>query len=128
MTSGIVDIHSASENHALPTCTCTETHVRSKRLAFVKVDTQGDRIAAETIASGIKDVTRGLWVLHDYLVSEDEPDAAALVTVLRDRLQCEVEALDVLLAIEVMVEVEEKQEEEAAEPNLSLRLAPEASA
>jgi hypothetical protein len=105
-------------------CTCSETHVRSKRLAFLKVDTSADQVAAEAIASGIKDVARGLWVLHDYLVSEDEPDAAGLVVVLRDRLQCEVEALDVLLDMEVMVEVT-GAEEPAGEPNLSLRLAPE---
>jgi hypothetical protein len=106
-------------------CTCGETHVRSQRLAFLKVGTAADRIAAETIASGIKDVARGLWVLHDHLVQEDEPDAAALVTVLRDRLECEVEALDALLAMEVMVEAAE-EEETAGKPNLLLRLAPEA--
>ena len=106
-------------------CARTETHVRSRRLAFLKVDTSGDQVAAEAIASGIKDVARGLWVLHDYLVSEDESDAAALVTVLRDRLECEVEALDALLAMEVMVEAAE-EEEPAGAPNLSLRLAPEA--
>ena len=108
----------------LTACTRGETHVRSQRLAFLKVDTSADRIAAETIAGGIKDVARGLWVLHDYLVQEDEPDAAALVTVLRDRLECEVEALDVLLAMEVMVE-DTGAEEPAGAPNLSLRLAPE---
>jgi hypothetical protein len=104
--------------------TCGDTPVRSRRLAFLKVDTSGDRVAAEAIASGIKDVARGIWVLHDHLVQEDEPDAAALVTVLRDRLECEVEALDVLLAMEVMVE-DTGAEEPAGELNLSLRLAPE---
>src|SRR5687767_10458164 len=48
---------------ALPQpCPCRETHVRSKRLAFLKVDTSADQVAAEAIASGIKDVARGLWV------------------------------------------------------------------
>jgi hypothetical protein len=108
-------------------CTCAETHVRSRRLAFLKVDTSGDQVAAEVIVSGIKDVARGLWVLHDYLVQEDEPDAAALVTVLRDRLECEVEGLDALLAMEVMVKAAE-EEEPAGAPHLSLRLAPAAEA
>jgi hypothetical protein len=109
------------------TYTCGDTPVRSRRLAFLKVDTSGDRIAAETIAAGIKDVAHGLWVLHDHLVSEDEPDAAGLVTVLRDRLECELEALDALLGMEVMVEDTEAEEPVGA-PNLSLRLAPGAGA
>ena len=76
----------------------------------------------------VADLTLGLGrVVHDYLVQEDEPDAAALVTVLRDRLECEVEALDALLAREVMVEYTGPEEQEkASKPNLSLRLAPEA--
>jgi hypothetical protein len=106
-------------------CTRGETHVRSRRLAFLKVDTLADQVAAETIVSEIKDVSCGPWVLHDYLVSEDEPDTAALVTVLRDRLECEVEGLDALLAMEVMVE-DNGAEEPAGAPNLSLRLTPEA--
>jgi hypothetical protein len=46
-------------------------------------------------------------------------------TVLRDRLKCEVEALDALLAMNAMVEAAE-EEGPAGAPNLSLRLAPEA--
>jgi hypothetical protein len=42
------------------------------------------------------------FTTHRKLRSEDDQDIAALVTVLCDRLQCEVEALDMLLAMEVM--------------------------
>jgi hypothetical protein len=66
-------------------------------------------------------VARALWVLHEKL---DRSFEASLVTVLAERLECEVEALDALLAMEVMVEAVEEQEK-AGEPNLSLRLAPE---
>lgn len=100
------------------TCACGEVHVRSRRLAFVRVDTPADRIAAETIASGIKDVARGMHVLLDYLVQEGDREAAGLVSVLCDRLQCEVEALDTLLELEVMVEVGEEPAP-AGEPEAS---------
>jgi hypothetical protein len=107
-----------------PACGCTETHVRSRKLAFLKVDLPVDRIAAEKIADGVRDVAQALWVLHENLGRCDE---AALITVLAERLECEVEALDAFLAMEVMVEDTGAEEPEAAaEPNLSLRLAPEA--
>ena len=104
-------------------CTCGETHVRSRRLAYLKVEVPADRLAAEKIADGVRDVARALWVLHENLGRRYE---AALITVLAERLECEVEALDALLAMEVMVE-DTGAEEPAGEPNLSLRLAPEAT-
>jgi hypothetical protein len=103
------------------TCACTETHVRSKKLAFLRVDLPADRIAAEKIADGFRDVARGMYVLQDYLVQEDERDAAGLVIVLRERLQAEVEALDALLAMDVMVEDAGGDEKLAAEPELVTR-------
>ncbi len=62
-------------------------------------------------------------VLHEKLGRSFE---AALVTVLAERLECEVEALDTLLAMEVMVEATDEKKA-AGEPNLSLKLAPEAT-
>jgi hypothetical protein len=103
-------------------CTCGEAHVRSRKLAYLKVELLGDRVPAERIANGVRDVAKALWVLHENLGRCDE---AALITVLAERLECEVEALDALLAMEVMVEATE-EEEPAGAPNLSLRLAPEA--
>ncbi len=50
---------------------------------------------------------------------------AALITVLAERLEAEVEALDTLLAMEVMIEDTGPEKPAAGEPNLSLRLAPE---
>ena len=104
----------------------SETHVRSQRLAYLKVEVPADRFDAERIANGVQDVARGLWVLHESMGRCDE---AALITVLAERLEAEVEALDALLAMEVMVEgTGPEEQEKAATPNLSLRLAPEAGA
>src|SRR5688500_18502565 len=105
-------------------CGCAETHVRSKKLAFLKVELPADRLPAEKIADGVRDVAKALWVLHENLGRSYE---AALITVLAQRLEAEVEALDLLLGMEVMVE-DAGAEEPAGEPNLSLRLAPEAGA
>ncbi len=103
-------------------CTCGEVHVRSRKLAYLKVGLPGDRVPAERIANGVRDVARALWVLHEKLGRSYE---AALVTVLAQRLEAEVEALDLLLGMEVMVE-DTGAEEPAGAPNLSLQLAPEA--
>jgi hypothetical protein len=103
-------------------CSCGEVHVRSRKLAYLKVDLPADRVAAEKIADGVRDVARALWVLHENLGRCDE---AALITVLAERLEAEVEALDLLLGMEVMVEGA-GAEEPAGEANLSLRLVPDA--
>jgi hypothetical protein len=103
--------------------TCGETHVRSKKLAFLEVQLPADRLAAEKIADGVRDVARALWVLYENLGRCYE---AALITVLAQRLEAEVEALDALLAMDVMVEDTGAEEEPAGEPNLSQKLAPEA--
>jgi hypothetical protein len=128
MTSGIVDTSSPSEQHAPPACGCAETHVRSRKLAFLRVDLPADRVAAENIADGFRDVARGLYVLQDHLNAEGHRDEGALVNVLRERLTAEVEALDLLFEMEVIVEDDGGEEEPAVEPNLSLRLAPEGAA
>ncbi len=109
MTQSIVDTRSPSEQ---PACTCTETHVRSRKLAFVRVDIPGDRIAAETIANGVRDVARALWVLHENLGRSFE---AALITVLTERLECEVKALDALLDMKVMIEDTDPEEPTATD-------------
>jgi hypothetical protein len=63
-------------------------------------------------------------VLHENLGRCDE---AALITVLAERLECEVEALDALFDMQVMVEdTALEEQEEPAEPSLSLRQASEA--
>ncbi len=109
-----------------PACGCTETHVRSRKLAFLRVDTPADDIAAEKIADGVRDVARGLSILEDYFSqARDEKDAVGLLIVLRERLECEVEALDTLLSMHVMAEDTGPEKPAAGEPNLSLRLAPE---
>ena len=106
-------------------CSCSETHVRSKKLAYLEVELPVDRLPAEKIADGVRDVAKALWVLHEHL---DRSYEAALITVLAERLEAEVEALDALLGMEVMVEDTGAEDEPAGEPNLSLQLAPEAGA
>jgi hypothetical protein len=114
MTKVTVSLPSPSEQHAPPAV--------GRRLAFVEVELPADRVAAEKIADGVRDVARALWVVHDTMGLSHE---AALITVLAERLECEAEALDALLAMEVMVEAVD-EERPAGEPNLSLRLAPAA--
>jgi hypothetical protein len=101
-------------------CTCAETHVRSKKLAYLEVELPTDRLPAEKIADGVRDVAKALWVLHEKLGRSYE---AAFISVLAQRLEAEVEALDLLLDMRVIVEAVD-EERPSGEPNLSLRLAP----